>query len=168
MNIVQKLNELGLYLPPSPKAAALYATCQKYKDEIWISGQLPFQIQSNSDQPSISMTGQVDRNIEQEQSESYLQQRIQEAKEAMKLCFLNGLACASKIVNIEEITGVMKLGAYTSCSPFFTQQHIVANGASELSIALFGEEKGKCVRFAVGVCSLPLNASVELEMILSL
>ena len=77
---------------------------------------------------------------------------------------INGLAAAATVVPLDQIVGVMRVGAFVSSDAAFTAQPQVANGASDFLIELFGEP-GKHVRAAVGVNTLPLDSSVEIEFI---
>ena len=82
----------------------------------------------------------------------------------MFVCLLNALSTLLlHIDSLDQIKSVVKLGVYVAGAETFTEQHLVANGASELVAEIFGE-KGKHARFAIGVSSLPLDACVELEM----
>ena len=143
ISLYRRLEELGLELPAISAPIASYTPAKAWKDLIFVSGQLPFK------DGSLLMLGQMtpERDLAQ-------------AQNAMVCCFLNGLAAAAE----KKIKGVLKLGAYTASSADFTQHHLVANGASNLAQSLFGEE-GVHTRFAVGLPSLPMNSTVELEMI---
>jgi enamine deaminase RidA (YjgF/YER057c/UK114 family) len=88
----------------------------------------------------------------------------EDAKAAARQCVINGLASAATVVPLDQITGVLRVGAFVSSDATFTAQPQVANGASEFLLELFGES-GKHVRAAVGVNTLPLDAAVEVEFI---
>lgn len=92
---------------------------------------------------------------------------LKRAQTAIRQCFLNALAAAGLVTELDNIARVIRLGAYVNSTPRFTQHHLVANGASDLAREIFGDE-GVHARFAIGVPSLPLNASVELEVIFEL
>ncbi len=94
-------------------------------------------------------------------------QKLEEAQAAMQQCFLNAIAAALLVAQESELKRVLKLVAFVSSTPDFQDQHKVANGASDLAKQLFGDA-GIHARSAVGVASLPLDASVELEVIFSL
>ena len=92
--------------------------------------------------------------------------RIEEGQKAAQICALNCLAAVKEVIgNLDKIIEVVKLTVFVACTADFTAQPKVANGASELIGKIFGET-GKHVRSAVGVTALPLNASVEIEMII--
>lgn len=145
--LINKLKELGIELPEPPKPLASYIPAKKLNNLLFISGQLPLK------NGQLIATGQLKT-----------EEDIQKGKQAMEQCFINSLSAATTLVSIDQIKGVLKLTAYIASSENFTFQHLVANGASDLAFKIFGEE-GKHTRVAVGVPSLPLNASVELEVI---
>ncbi|XDD44901.1 RidA family protein [Leptospira sp. WS39.C2] len=147
MAIIDLLNSLGLEIPPVPAALAAYIPSKRTGNLIFTSGQLPLV------GGKLRKTGKVGVGI-----------TLTEAKEEAKQCLLNALSTLLlQIQSLDEIKSVVKLGVYVACAENFTEQHLVANGASELLVQIFGE-KGKHARFAIGVSSLPLDASVELEM----
>ena len=146
----QLLHRQNISLPKMAPPVASYVPARRHGDLVYISGQLPFA------DGKLILTGSLD-------SES----NIEEAQAAMRQCFLNGLAAASQVVDTDQISGVLRLGAYVSSAPDFTEQHLVANGASDLAQSLLGEAGRHC-RSAIGVPSLPLDAAVELDLILTL
>lgn len=150
MLLQSKLIELGIQLPQANAPLASYVPARIDGDRILVSGQLPMK------EGSLLMTGPL-------QSE----EDVKKAQAAMEQCFLNGLAAATRLVEPDRIHGVIRLGAFVAGTPEFIWQHLVANGASHMAEKIFGES-GKHVRAAVGVSSLPLNASVELEMTFSI
>jgi len=146
----KRLQELGHALPEASAPLASYTPARVWQGAVYVSGQLPLK------KGELLLTGPMtaDRSIE-------------EAQNAMAQCFLNGLAAAVLVADLDRIVGVLKLGAYVASAPDFTGQHKVANGASDLARDLFGEV-GVHTRFAVGAAALPLGATVELELILVL
>ncbi|MCG6144759.1 RidA family protein [Leptospira bandrabouensis] len=148
MPIQDKLKELGLEIPPIPAALAAYIPSKRSGNLVFTSGQLPMVA------GKLRKTGKVSKDLS-----------LEEAKEEAKQCVLNALAATLlHIESLDKIKSIIKLGVFVSGTPDFTEQHLVANGASELLATIFGE-KGKHARFAIGVSSLPLDASVELEMV---
>ncbi|GBF42100.1 bifunctional translation initiation inhibitor [Leptospira ellinghausenii] len=147
MPISDQLNALGIQIPPVPAALAAYIPSKRSGNLVFTSGQLPLV------SGKLRKMGKVGKDI-----------TLEEAKEEAKQCLLNALsALLLQISSLDQIKSVVKLGVYVASDENFTEQHLVANGASELVGQIFGE-KGKHARFAIGVSSLPLNASVELEM----
>lgn len=148
MPIQDTLKELGLEIPPVPTALAAYIPSKRSGNLIFTSGQLPIV------SGKIRKTGKVGREV-----------TLAEAQAEAKQCLLNALAAILlHIESLDQIKSIVKLGVFVSSSPDFTEHHLVANGASELVAAIFGD-KGKHARFAIGVSSLPLDASVELEVV---
>ncbi len=148
MLIQDTLKQLGLEIPPVPAALAAYIPSKRSGNLIFTSGQLPLV------SGKLRKTGKVGKDLS-----------LEEAKEEAKQCVLNALAATLlHIDSLEKIKSIVKLGVFVAGTPEFSEQHLVANGASELLAAIFGE-KGKHARFAIGVSSLPLDASVELEMV---
>ncbi len=89
-------------------------------------------------------------------------------KEAAKYCAVNILAQAKAALgDLEKIKRIVKITVFVASDPSFTEQHLVANGASDFLVAALGE-RGKHARAAVGVASLPLNAAVEIEAIIEI
>jgi len=146
------LARLGITLPPAPKPVAAYVPFVQAGDLVFISGQLP----SRSGQ--LVFTGKVPTALPPDQ-----------AKEAARLATINALsvlrdACGG---NLERVARIVRLGVFVQSHDTFDQQPAVANGASELLVAVFGEA-GKHARAAVGVNTLPLNAAVEVELLAQL
>lgn len=82
-------------------------------------------------------------------------------------CALNALAAASSVCDLDEVAAVVKMTAFVASAPGFHAQPKVADGASEVLAAAFGEA-GRHARAAVGVAALPLGAPVEVEVVLAL
>ena len=90
------------------------------------------------------------------------------AKELAQICALNALAAISLVADLDQIERVVRVGGFVNCAPGFTAIPGVINGASEFLIKIFGDVNGKHARTAVGVAELPLNAPVEVEVIVQL
>ncbi len=147
MNIASKLESLGLSLPPAPKAVAAYLPAVRAGDMIYVSGQLPLE------EGKLTVTGPVPSST-----------AIQAAQAGARRCVLNALAAVDPLLDSDwsRLVRVVRVGVFVASDPSFTDQHLVANGASELLLEIFGEQ-GRHARAAVGVPSLPLGASVEVE-----
>lgn len=145
----QRLKELGIQLPPVNPPIASYVPAVREGNLILTSGQLPMK------DGALMLTGAISPS-----------RSIEEAQAAMRQCFLNALAAARHAAGSFPVR-VLRLGAFVCSTPDFIEQHKVANGASDLAKEIFGE-KGVHARSAVGVPSLPLGASVELEVTFSL
>ncbi len=145
-----KLKELGIELPNPTTPIASYIPAKIQDNLLFISGQLPFR---NGNLLSVGPL-QYESDIEI-------------GKICAEQCFINSLSAASTIINLDKIKGVLKLNVYVASKETFVYQHLVANGASDLSYKIF-EEAGKHTRSAIGVVSLPLNASIEIDVIFQL
>ena len=149
MDIRSKLAQLGLTLPPAPKPVAIYIPAVRAGNLLYISGQLPFK------DGALLAVGQIPSKVS-----------IEAAQAAARQCVLNALAIVDDQIGGDWSTfvRVIRLGVFVSSDDSFTHQPQVANGASELLGQLFGPA-GQHARAAVGVNTLPLGASVEIEMI---
>ncbi|MCE9600259.1 MAG: RidA family protein [Spirochaetia bacterium] len=147
--ILKRLSDLGLSLPTLSPPIASYVPSVRDNGIVYVSGQLPLK------DGQLLLTGAMTSV-----------RSLEEAQAAMRQCFLNALAAALLVCNESELKRVLRLGAFVSSSPDFTDQHKVANGASDLAREIFGDA-GVHARAAVGVSSLPLNANVELEVYFS-
>lgn len=143
----EKLKELGLELPVVNPPVASYVPAKKTGNLVYISGQLPLR------EGRLILQGplQSDDDVEQAQA-------------AMAQCFLNGLAALTTVADLDDIVQLVRLGAFVASLPGFHGHHIVANGASNLAQQILGQA-GVHSRAAVGVSALPMNASVELELL---
>ena len=143
----ERLKELGLTLPTPPKPVASYVPCVKHGDLLLLSGQIPMK------DGKVAFTGQVG-----------LKQKLEDAQEAARVCTLNAIAVAADHGGgIDSLKQVLKVVVYVASHEGFTEQHKVANGASDLLKDIFGDA-GRHARAAVGVFSLPLDASVEVDV----
>lgn len=145
--VKQKLQSLGITLPAVVPPVASYVPAKRSGSYVYVSGQLPMK------DGQLMMKGPIAGG-----------RSIDEAKAAMRQCFLNGLAAAGLVCDIDAIKSVVRLGVFVASAPGFTDQHLVANGASDTAKEIFGDA-GVHSRAAVGVASLPLDASVELEIL---
>jgi enamine deaminase RidA (YjgF/YER057c/UK114 family) len=151
MSIQSKLAELGLTLPPAALPVAAYVPAVRTGNLVFTAGQLPLV------DGKIPFVGKVGSDVTPEQ-----------AKDMAQICALNALAAISLVVDIDQIERVVRVGGFVNGVPGFVAIPQVINGASELLIKLFGEVNGKHARTAIGVAELPLNAPVEVEMVVQL
>ncbi len=149
MDVRAKLGSLGLTLPEAPKPAAIYVPVQQAGDLLFISGQLPMRA------GALIATGPVASQV-----------ALEAAQEAAQQCALNALAIIDGHLagDWSRLVRFVRLGVFVQSDRDFTQQHLVANGASNLLEKVFGDQ-GRHARAAVGTGPLPLNAAVEVEMI---
>lgn len=147
--IQRALKDLGITLPQAAEPMGSYVPCVIAGSLMFVSGQLPMN------QGKMMFAGKVGSEL-----------FVQEAQMAARQCALNILAQVKKALNgdLDRIVGVAKLGGFVNCLPEFTDHPQIINGASDLMVEIFGD-KGKHARFAVGVSSLPMNASVEIEAV---
>ncbi|GGS03463.1 putative endoribonuclease [Micromonospora fulviviridis] len=142
-----KLAELGLTLPEVAAPLASYVPAVQSGQHVYVSGQLPLA------EGKLLATGKVGNGVSAEQ-----------AKDLAQRCALNALAAIDSLVGLEKVVKIVKLTGFVASAPGFTGQPGVVNGASELFGAVFGEA-GRHARSAVGVAELPLDAPVEVEVI---
>lgn len=148
MTIADRLNELGIDLPPVAAPVAAYVPTVQTGSLVYTSGQLPFVA------GVLSATGKVGAEVS-----------AAEATQFARIAVLNALAAvAAEVGSLERVRRVVKLVGFVASSPDFTGQPGVINGASELIGEIFGDA-GKHARSAVGVAVLPLDAPVEIELI---
>ena len=150
--VLERIHELGLVLPEPPKPVATYVPFIFTGNLLRTSGQIPMvegELQFQGSVPSV--------------------QPIEAAIEAAQLCGLNAIAVASGGLNgdLDRINRVVQLRVYVASDQGFTDQSLVANGVSDLMVAIFGE-KGRHVRVAIGSIGLPLGATVEVEAVFEL
>jgi enamine deaminase RidA (YjgF/YER057c/UK114 family) len=151
VRIKEKISSLGLSLPTAAAPVAAYVPAVKSGNLVFTAGQIPVV------GGKLLMEGKVGRDVTAE-----------EAKALAQICALNALAAISLVADLDQIERVVRVGGFVNCAPGFTAIPGVVNGASELLIKLFGEVNGKHARTAVGVAELPLNAPVEIELIVQL
>ncbi|WP_027659811.1 RidA family protein [Salinispora fenicalii] len=142
-----KLAELGHKLPEVVPPVASYLPAVRSGQHVYVSGQLPMA------EGKLLATGKVGADVSADQ-----------AKELAQRCALNALAAINSLVGLEQIVKVVKVTGFVASAPGFTGQPGVINGASDFFGAVFGEA-GRHARSAVGVAELPLDAPVEVEVI---
>lgn len=144
----ERLADLGLTVPEVAKPVAAYVPAVRTGSYVYTSGQLPFV------GGQLAATGKVGAEVTPEQ-----------AKDLARTCALNALAAVrAEIGELSAVTRVVKVVGFVASSPDFTGQPGVVNGASELLGEVFGDA-GVHARSAVGVTSLPLDAPVEVEIV---
>ena len=151
MSFKEKLSELGLTLPTAAAPVAAYVPAVKSGNLVFTAGQLPVV------DGKLVKEGKVSSDVTAE-----------DAKKMAEICALNALAAISLVAELDQIERVVRVGGFVNCAPGFTAIPGVVNGASELLIKVFGDVNGKHARTAVGVAELPLNAPVEIELIVQL
>jgi enamine deaminase RidA (YjgF/YER057c/UK114 family) len=149
-SVEERLEAMGLTLPPAVKPVASYVPTVRTGNLVYTSGQLPIE------SGQLRWQGKVDTDVD-----------VGQAYEAARLSALNALAAIKdEIGDLDRITRVVRVCVYVNSAPGFTRQPTVANGASDLLQELFGD-CGKHTRSAIGVAELPLNAPVEIELLVA-
>ena len=146
--IEQRIIDLGFVLPETAKPLAAYIPAVQSGNLVFTSGQLPMIA------GSLAETGKVGGSVSPER-----------AKELATVCALNALAAVKTVIgDLDKIKRIVKVVGFVSSVPEFSGQPAVVNGASEFLGEVFGD-KGIHARSAVGVAVLPLDAPVEIELI---
>lgn len=146
--IEDRLKQLNITLPIPPKPAGSYIPVVISGNLAFVSGQIPMQ------EGKVLYTGKVPS-----------ERSIEEAQSAAKMCAINLLAqLKSNLGSLDKITKIVRVSGFVNCTPEFSEQPKIINAASDLFFEIFGE-KGKHSRIAVGASSLPLNSTVEIDMI---
>ncbi len=147
MSAHARLAELGLSLPSVVPPVAAYVPAVRSGAHVFTSGQLPMV------EGRLPATGKVGAQVTAEQ-----------AKELARTCALNALAAIDALVGLDSVVRVVKVTGFVASMPDFLGQPGVINGASELFGEVFGDA-GQHARSAVGVAVLPLDAPVEVEVV---
>ena len=147
MSATARLAELGIELPAVAKPLAAYVPAVRAGNLVFTAGQLPVR------DGKLVGSGKVGAEVSPE-----------DAKSLARLCALNALAAVHSVADIDTVSRVVKVVGFVSSAPDFTGQPGVVNGASELFGEVFGDA-GAHARSAVGVAELPLDAPVEVEVV---
>jgi enamine deaminase RidA (YjgF/YER057c/UK114 family) len=152
MTVVETLNQLGLELPAAAAPVASYVPTVEADGMLYVSGQISFAADGSL------IKGRLGADMD-----------VAAGKAAAERCALMILAQVGAAVggNFGRVERVVKLGVFVQCTPEFTDQPEVANGASDLFVKLFGDA-GKHARAAVGVPALPRGVAVEVDAVLQL
>jgi enamine deaminase RidA (YjgF/YER057c/UK114 family) len=146
----RRLADLGLSLPAVPAPVAAYVPAVRFEDVVYTAGQLPLV------DNTLRAVGKVGVDVSAD-----------EAVDCARIAALNGLAAVVDLTGDLDVTRrIIKVVVYVASSPGFTDQPLVANGASRLLGDIFGDA-GRHARSAVGVAVLPLDAPVEVELLVS-
>ncbi|BBX75846.1 RidA family protein [Mycobacterium shinjukuense] len=142
-----RLGQLGITLPQAAAPLAAYVPAVRTGNLVFTAGQLPF------DGGKLARTGKVGAEVSPD-----------EGKALARICALNALAAVDALVGLDSVTQVVKVVGFVASAPGFNGQPNVVNGASDLLAEVFGDN-GAHARSAVGVAELPLDAPVEVELI---
>ena len=146
--IEEKLKELGIEIPTPPNPAGSYIPVVTTGNLAFVSGQIPMK------EGKVVFEGKVPEN-----------QSVDSARDAAKICIINGLAqLKANLGSLDKITKFVRISGFVNSNPNFAEQPKVINAASDLLVEIFGD-MAKHSRIAVGVANLPLNSTVEIDMI---
>ena len=146
--IEDRLRELSIELPAPPSPAGSYIPVVTTGNLAFVSGQIPMK------EGKVIFEGKVPE-----------QQSLESARDAAKICIINGLAqLKANLGSLDKITKFVRISGFVNSNPEFTEQPKVINAASDLLVEIFGD-MAKHSRIAVGVASLPLNSTVEIDMV---
>lgn len=147
MNIESRIKELGHTLPEAPAPAGSYVNCVRSGNLLFLAGGIP-----PLDDDTFKGKVPTDTSLET-------------AQEAARLITLNRLAVVkAEIGDLDKVTRIVNVGGFVNSEPDFYQHPAVINGCSDLLVEIF-EDKGVHSRTAMGAAALPLNVSVEINMI---
>lgn len=147
--IDEKLAELGITLPETTAPVASYVPVTRSGNLLYVSGQI-------SQGPDGLIDGRLGDALD-----------TAAGQKAAEICAINILSQIKAVADLDSIARIVKLTVLVASTPEFTEQHLVANGASDLFIKVLGDA-GKHARAAFGVASLPRGAAVEIEAVIEL
>jgi enamine deaminase RidA (YjgF/YER057c/UK114 family) len=144
----RKLTDLGITLPPPPKPVATYIPSVLAGDLLFLSGVIPFR------DGRLVFAGKLGREL-----------TVEQGYDAAKLALLNALAIIrQELGTLDRVKRIVRMTGHVASAEGFIQHPAVINGASDLLVQIFGEA-GRHARVALGAAELPLNAPVEIELI---
>lgn len=143
------LAAVGLELPPVSAPKGAYTPAVRAGGLVWVSGQIPLT------DGRLTATGRVGREVAADR-----------ARELSGQCALAALAAVDHLVGLDQVVRVVKVVGYVACEPGFTGQESVVDGASDVLVAAFGAA-GRHARSVVGVADGPLQAPVEIELLVA-
>lgn len=148
MSANQRISDLGIVLPQVATPAGAYVPAVVSGNLVFTAGQIPLV------EGKLAATGKVGKDLSAEQ-----------AREIARICALNAVAAVKSVIgDLDRVKKIVKVVGFVASDPEFSQQPAVVNGASEVLEQIFGD-KGIHARSAVGVAVLPLDAPVEVELI---
>ncbi|MEO1702057.1 MAG: RidA family protein [Pseudomonadota bacterium] len=149
-SVEQRLSEMGIVLPEATAPLANYVPFKRHGDLLLTSGQLPLR------NGLLSSKGILGADVD-----------LATGQDAAKQCVINVLVLAKAALgDLDLIRQIVKITVFVASTPDFSEQHLVANGASDFLVDVLGDA-GRHARSAVGVPSLPMQAPVEIEAIIA-
>lgn len=143
--VERRLERRDIFLPNCPSPVALYRPAKRIGQFVYSSGQTAWV------DKKMLFKGKVGSEVS-----------IEDAQDSARYCALNCISAMREVADLDKIQ-ILKVLGFVNAGPLFEDHPLVVNGASELLITAFGE-KGIHSRSAIGVASLPSNASVEIEI----
>ncbi|MGH7165529.1 MAG: RidA family protein [Nitrospiraceae bacterium] len=151
MSYEAKLRQLGIELPAPPKPMATYIPAVRAGELLFLSGVIPLR------DGKLVVEGKLGKDL-----------TVEQGYEASRIALLNALAVIhQELGTLDHVRRIVRLVGHVASAAGFVQQPAVINGASDLLVRVF-EEAGRHARVAVGAAELPLNAPVELELIVQI
>ncbi len=148
MSYEARLKDLGIELPAAPKPVATYIPAVQVGELLFLSGVLPFRA------GQLGLTGKLGRDLS-----------VEQGAEAARVALLNALAIVrNELGTLDRVKRIVRMVGHVASAEGFVQHPMVINGASDLLVQIFGES-GRHARVALGAAELPLNAPIELELI---
>lgn len=144
------LKRLGIELPPMAAPQANYVPSVQTGNLLFVSGQVSIG-------PGGRFVGKIGKTLS-----------VEEGQQAARLCAINILAnLKASLGSLDRVGRIVKLVGFVNCAPEFSEPHKVINGCSDLLTEVLGA-RGKHARSAVGMATLPLDAAVEVEVIVEI
>lgn len=148
MSHEQRLTQLGITLPAPPKPVATYIPAVLAGELLFLSGVIPFR------DGKLVFEGKLGREL-----------TVEQGAEAARIALLNALAIIrQELGTLDRVKKVVRMTGHVASAEGFVQHPVVINGASDLLVRIF-DEAGRHARVALGAAELPLNAPVEIELI---
>ncbi len=145
--IDDRLRELGITVPPPRAPLANYVPARRVGNLVYTAGQV---------------SGTAEREIK---GKLGAELNVEQGREAARMCALNCMAALLTVLDsLDQVKQLVRVGAFVNSAAGFNQQPMVANGASDLFVEVFGDA-GRHARTAIGVNELPAGFSVEVELI---
>ena len=148
MSFERALTDLGIALPPPPKPVATYIPAVQAGDLLFLSGMLPFR------DGTLLIEGKLGKDV-----------TVEQGYEAARVALLNALSVIrQELGTLDRVRKIVRMVGHVASAEGFVQHPTVINGSSDLLVKIFGEA-GRHARVALGAAELPLNAPLELELI---
>jgi enamine deaminase RidA (YjgF/YER057c/UK114 family) len=151
MSIEAQLVQLGITLPAPPKPVATYVPAVLAGDLLFLSGMVPFR------DGKLALEGKLGKEL-----------TVEQGYEAARVALLNALAVVrQELGTLDRVKQIVRMVGHVASADGFVQHPAVINGASDLLVAIFGDA-GRHARVALGAAELPLNAPIEIELIIQI